>query len=350
MTPAKEQAKAAVREIVEQVKQVLSQPEIGPISEADTRANFIDKYVHNLGYDGIGVVVREYYVKDLKEFIDYLLRVDGTTRIAVEAKSLKSDLTDAHAAQLVKYAAIEGIEWCVLTNGREIHIYNQYLKGAVQDKLVLELDLLAYNSDAEFDAVFDQLWLLSRTSMADAAMMNLMEQVSLDRALRQIVMDPSSAMVKGARSDLKSRFYLTPKPEQIVNWFKDRIIGRPQLSVVTPSQQGAAQTQPQGKVSAGVGMPWQSAESHQAVLSLIEAGLLPIGARLTARFRGQDYTATVQEDGWIELAGTRYPTLRAARLSTGQRTMSAWQFWHYNGQPLHNLRQALPNRELPEVG
>jgi hypothetical protein len=341
MTPAKEQAKAAVRGIVEQVKQVLSQPEIGPISEADTRANFIDKYVYNLGYDGIGVVVREYYVKDLKEFIDYLLRVDGTTRIAVEAKSLKSDLTDAHAAQLVKYAAIEGIEWCVLTNGREIHIYNQYLKGAVQDKLVLKLDLLAYNSDAEFDVVFDQLWLLSRTSMADAAMMSLMEQVTLDRALRQIVMDPSSSMIKGIRTDLKTRFYLTPKSEQIVTWLKDRIIGRPQLSIVP----GIHDEPPAAKADAQDATLRSS--SQRTVKDLIDAGLLAAGAQLSGWHRGALYTATVEADGSISLGGKRFSSLSAAGGSITNISTNGWIFWHYRGQPMAAVRAELPNMSKP---
>jgi hypothetical protein len=335
MTPTKEQAKVAVRAVVEQVKQVLSQPEIGPISEADTRANFIDKYVYNLGYDGIGVVVREYYVKDLKEFIDYLLRVDGTTRIAVEAKSLKSDLTDAHAAQLVKYAAIEGIEWCVLTNGRELHIYNQYLKGGVQDKLVLKLDILAYNSDTEFDAVFEQFWLLSRQSMAQAAIATLMEQVTLDRAIRQLMLDPNSATVRGIRSDLKARFQLSPKSEQIVAWLKDRIIGRPQLSLITSS------SAPDMPSRVNSDKPTSRATRSATLSDLIDAGLLQVGAELVARHRGVTHVAVVESDGALRIGKMRFKTPSSAGAAITKGAINGWTFWYYQSQPLNVLRASL---------
>lgn len=346
MTPSKDQAKVAVRAVLENVKQVLSQPEIGPISEADTRANFIDKYVYNLGYDGIGVVVREYYVKDLKEFIDYLLRVDARTQVAIEAKSLRSELTDASAAQLVKYAAIEGVEWCVLTNGRELHIYNQYLKGGVQDKLVVKLDLLAYNSDTEFDAVFEQFWLLSRQSMAQAAITTLMEQVTLDRAIRQLMLDPKSATVRGIRSDLRSKFRLSPTSDQIMAWLKDRIIGRPQLSVVPPShssvpavetiRESLRETESSRSRAALV-----AAHSQRLIVEMMNDGILAVGTRLTAHHRGREFRATVEPDGSINVDGERFTSLSAAAAKcTAGVSTNGWKFWHFNNQPMRVLRDA----------
>jgi hypothetical protein len=260
-----------------------------------------------------------------------LLRVDTSTQVAVEAKSLRSDLTDANAAQLVKYAAIEGVEWCVLTNGRELHIYNQYLKGGVQDKLVLKLDLLAFNSDAEFDAVFEQFWLLSRQSMAQAAITTLMEQVTLDRAIRQLMLDPKSATVRGIRSDLRTKFRLAPTSDQIMTWLKDRIIGRPQLSLVPPLDAPARSA---GKPRSSLGQ----AHSQRLLAEMVHDGILPVGARLTARHRGTDYSATVERDGSVNVEGRVFTSLSAAGGTLSGVSTNGWKFWHFDGRPVGELR------------
>ncbi len=152
---SREASKAATRTTLDQLKQFLSGQKTPRLSESDTKANFIEKYIDALGYRGLADVTREYYVKNSQEFIDYVLRSGDKLLLAIEAKALQHDLTDKMAAQLVQYCAVEGIEWCVLTNGWELRLYNQYLKGALEAKLIFKLDLIAYNTDEEFDAIFE---------------------------------------------------------------------------------------------------------------------------------------------------------------------------------------------------
>jgi hypothetical protein len=57
-----EAAQIAIGDVVEQMRKFLGstgRPELG---EADTKAHFIDPIVRALGWHGIGVVQREYYV------------------------------------------------------------------------------------------------------------------------------------------------------------------------------------------------------------------------------------------------------------------------------------------------
>lgn len=114
--PTREEAKEGLRLVLDECKRVLTQEPERTLSEADTRAIFIDKYVSFLGYEALTDIVREYYVKDSREFIDYVLMIEGQPMLALEAKALAGDLTDRHAAQLVQYCAIEGIEWSLLCN------------------------------------------------------------------------------------------------------------------------------------------------------------------------------------------------------------------------------------------
>ena len=126
---ARTAAKEAVRSVLTSVKQVLSLEDMPKLSEADTKANFIEPVIAALGWTGIGVVVREYYVKNSQELIDYVMKEKSQALLAVEAKALQIDLTEKFGAQVVQYCTIEGIRWAALWNGRELRLYNTYLPG-----------------------------------------------------------------------------------------------------------------------------------------------------------------------------------------------------------------------------
>ena len=113
------------------LKKRASDPNIGRISEAATKSLLIEPLVRAMGFEGLADIEWEYFVKASNEHIDYVLKVDGRPTIAVEAKPFGTELAEKHAAQLVQY---EGIEWCLLTNGRHLRIYNAGLKGDLAAK------------------------------------------------------------------------------------------------------------------------------------------------------------------------------------------------------------------------
>lgn len=220
---SKEASKATIRATLDHLKQVLSSAKPPRLSESDTKANFIEKYIEALGYWGLTEITREYYVKNSQEFIDYVLKSSDRLLLAIEAKALHQDLTDKAAAQLVQYCAMEGIEWCVLTNGRELRLYNQYLKGALDAKLIFKLDLVAYNSDEEFEAIFEQLWLISKESMTTpSGIKTWMEHQQLDKALRSLLLDATSAPVKSLRRMLAEQG-LNVSAEAVTQWFRTQL-------------------------------------------------------------------------------------------------------------------------------
>lgn len=118
--PTMDIAKEVIRVTLSGVKALLAQESPPRLSEADTKANFIEPVIEALGWQGTGVVTREYYVRNSQEFIDYVMAGPSGPLLAIEAKPLRTDLADKHAAQLVQYCAVEGIEWAALTNGREL--------------------------------------------------------------------------------------------------------------------------------------------------------------------------------------------------------------------------------------
>ena len=110
MMPTRDEAREQVRHTLTRLKQFLNQSAPPRLSEADTKAHFIEPHIAALGYEGFEDISREYYVRSSQEFIDYVLRVNGRPTVAIEAKPLQNDLTDKFGAQLVQYCTIEGIE------------------------------------------------------------------------------------------------------------------------------------------------------------------------------------------------------------------------------------------------
>lgn len=194
-------------------------------TEADTRANFIDRYLSLLGY-GLGDIRREYHVKDLREYIDYLLYVDGAKSVAVEAKALAVDLTDAMGAQVLKYAAIEDIDWCVLTNGRQFIVYDQHSRGSVPDKVVLQIDLSACRDRYDIGSSLAKLWMLSKESMRQGQLAAHVGELRIGRAIRDVLLDPASASARSIRSEVKRRFGLDVRQDQVAAWLHEKLSGR----------------------------------------------------------------------------------------------------------------------------
>ncbi len=230
-------AKAAIRGRLAQVKTFLAQETPPRLSESDTKANFIEPIIAALGWEGIGVVTREYYVRNSQEFIDYVMTGPGGLLLAIEAKPLQSDLTDKHAAQLIQYCAVEGIEWAALTNGRELQFFNTFLKPDLVAKRVLGLDLLAFNSDAEFDALFGQVWQLSRQSMTTpSGVRTWLNQRRLDTALRDVLLDAGSPTIRYLRRALAERD-INATAQDVAQWFRSHL-GTPIAALPIPPRHG----------------------------------------------------------------------------------------------------------------
>src|SRR5215207_422388 len=242
-----DEAKDEIQRRLAGVKTFLARESPPRLSESDTKANFIEPIIAALGWEGIGVVTREYYVRNSQEFIDYVMTGPSGLLLAIEAKPLQTDLTDKHAAQLVQYCAVEGLEWCALTNARALWLFNTYLKGDQQQKLVVKLDLLGFNTDDEFDAIFDQLWLLSKASLSSPTAINSwMEQRRVDQGLRALLLNQHSSAVQALVADLAKTTGVITSPESVVQWMRGQLV--PNISVVPPKVAATPEYQPKSPV------------------------------------------------------------------------------------------------------
>ncbi len=314
-----EEAKDLIRGRLRQVKTFLAQETRPKLSESDTKAIFLDPIISALGWEGIGVVTREYYVRNSQEFIDYVMTGSAGLLLAIEAKPLQTDLTDKHAAQLVQYCAVEGIEWAALTNGRELQFFNTFLKPDLAAKRILRLDLLAFNSDsdAEFDALFSQVWQLSRESMTTpSGVRTWLKQRRLDAALRAILLDSNSSTVRQLRRTLNDA-EINATSQDVVQWFRSHLGAH--VTPLPPSPFKATEKRPLPQPEIG-GRKAGASPLFQALTQAIETQMpgvvwRPTNSYVAAEFDGHTFLAVQVRQHHLVLGLTLPTTTTSPRIS-----------------------------------
>lgn len=131
-----------LKRYAERAKEIIDQaPQMG---EANTKEMLIRRFIEVLGWDFLPSEVKlEYPVQmaSRKTKVDYALMVEGTPVVFVEAKGLDTSLSETHRKQITSYLHNEeGVEWGLLTNGKEYELYkyNQTPSGQLLGRLRLE--------------------------------------------------------------------------------------------------------------------------------------------------------------------------------------------------------------------
>ena len=76
----------------------------------------------------------EYAIRGM--YCDLATKLDGTAQALVEVKAIGLELKDQHVKQAVDYAANQGVDWVVLTNGTHWRIYNVIFGKPIDQDLV----------------------------------------------------------------------------------------------------------------------------------------------------------------------------------------------------------------------
>src|ERR1051325_11375410 len=94
---------------------IIEQQKTRDVSEADTVTLVKDLLAEVFGYDKYADVTSEYAIRGT--YCDLAIKLEEKLVELIEVKAIGITLDDRHARQVVDYAANEGIEWVILTNG-----------------------------------------------------------------------------------------------------------------------------------------------------------------------------------------------------------------------------------------
>lgn len=112
---------------------------IKELDESGTRI-MINRFLSEvLGYKQLEEIKTEYMIKGT--YADYVIQVNKNRHFLVEVKALSFQLSEKHLRQTVNYGANEGIEYALLTNGKNFEFYKIIFEQPISSRLIFAIDL-----------------------------------------------------------------------------------------------------------------------------------------------------------------------------------------------------------------
>ena len=326
------------------------------IGEQNTKTSLIEPILASLGWDihDPDEVFKEYKAKPSDKPVDYALKLMREPRLLLEAKGLGENLSDRKwVAQVVSYASVAGVKWCVLTDGDEYRFYNSMDERDAEKKLFCRVRL----TQDKPEQIHGILSLLARDQLQEDLLEQFWKAHHVDRqvkaALENMVGTADSGLVRLVRKQ-------APKlqPKQIAQSLRrlDIQIEAPSptrtvLKAEDPAPEEANGRKPEEpRAKAARRQSRKRSAPRQIKVSLrdlLDAGLLSAPLQLRKTYKGQELAATVLPTGEVEVAGKTFESCSAAaafaqEAATGKgRPTNGWEFWAYeSGGRTRNLAQA----------
>lgn len=135
------------------------------VSEADTVTIVKDILQDIFGYDKYAEVTSELAIRCT--YCDLAIKIDGKPNLLIEVKAIGLNLNEKHTKQAVDYAANQGVDWVVLTNGIRWILYHVLFKKPIEQSVVADIDLLSVNVRSDED--LEKLYILSKEGLTKGA-------------------------------------------------------------------------------------------------------------------------------------------------------------------------------------
>ena len=136
------------------------------VGEADTVTLIKDMLSDIFGYDKYSEVTSEFAIRGT--YCDLAIKLENRLAILIEAKAIGIELKEQHIKQAIDYAANQGLDWVVLTNGITWFVYKVIFEKPIDKELVVSLDMTAINSRSIGD--IESLYLLCKEGWVKSAL------------------------------------------------------------------------------------------------------------------------------------------------------------------------------------
>jgi Uncharacterized conserved protein len=141
---------------IKRYQPILDSAKTRDVGEADTVTIVKDMLADVFGYDKYSDLTSEYAIRGT--YCDLATKIDGTLQTLIEVKAIGLDLKDQHVKQAVDYAANQGVDWVLLTNGQQWRVYHVIFAKPIGQELIVDLNFCAMNSRSAADIEKLYLW------------------------------------------------------------------------------------------------------------------------------------------------------------------------------------------------
>lgn len=141
---------------IKRYQPILASAKARDVGESDTVTIIKDMLADVFGYDKYSEVTSEHAIRGT--YCDLAIKLSQVLQFLIEVKAIGLELKDTHVKQAVDYAANQGVDWVILTNGNCWRVYRVTFAKPIDHELILEIDFCSLNSrvDSDIDALF--LW------------------------------------------------------------------------------------------------------------------------------------------------------------------------------------------------
>jgi hypothetical protein len=215
-----------IRENLKRYAPVLVAQRDRDVSEADTVTIVKDLLADLFGFDKYAEVTSEFAIRCT--YCDLAIKIDGKLRLLLEVKAIGSTLNDKHVKQAVDYAANQGLDWVVLTNGIRWVLYRVAFKKPIDAKVVAEFDLLAANPKAEGDV--ERIYLLTREGVLKGAVAEFAEKKeAVSRFLLAALLTTDDDVLNALRREIRKVTDILVPVETIAEVLRNEVVKRETL-------------------------------------------------------------------------------------------------------------------------
>ncbi len=151
---------------------VLTAAKSRDVNESDLVVILNDICAEVFGYDKYFEITSEFAIRGT--FCDLAIKLENKIQVLIEAKAPGIELKDPQVKQAIDYAANQGVDWVVLTNGLQWRIYKVIFAKPIGQELVCEFDFLTLSPKNEEH--LQLLYLLTKEGWAKSAVGDFHQQ------------------------------------------------------------------------------------------------------------------------------------------------------------------------------
>ena len=135
---------------------ILAAAKARDVGETDTVTIVKDMLADVFGYDKYAELTSEFAIRGT--YCDLAIKLDTKLSTLIEVKAIGIELKEAHVKQAVDYAANQGVDWVLLTNGIRWCVYHVIFSRPIAQELVVDIDFMTLNPKSESDIETLYLW------------------------------------------------------------------------------------------------------------------------------------------------------------------------------------------------
>jgi hypothetical protein len=134
---------------IKRFQPILASAKSRDLGESDTVMIIVDMLAEIFGYDKFSEITSEHAIKGT--YCDLATKLDGALQMLIEVKAIGLDLKEQHVKQAIDYAANQGVDWVVLTNGVLWRVYKVTFAKPIDQELVIDIDFCTLNPKSTKD-------------------------------------------------------------------------------------------------------------------------------------------------------------------------------------------------------